>query len=112
MNTNRNNAKRNFRSKMSNSLRLVRNSHPVWRSMSSALSCPLVSIRGFPVPRMALLFLLCSQLELLAGQAGLTTEANVMVEITFHGQGHYTDPFNQVKLDIVFTDPHGEYLRV
>jgi len=41
-----------------------------------------------------------------------TFEANVMGELTFHAQRTYTDPFNQVSLDAVFTDPSGRELRV
>ena len=40
------------------------------------------------------------------------TEANVMVELTFAAERSYTDPFNQVVLDVVFIDPSGRELRV
>jgi hypothetical protein len=41
-----------------------------------------------------------------------TTEANVMVEVTLTAQRQYADPFNQVVLDAIFTDPSGGHLRV
>jgi hypothetical protein len=40
------------------------------------------------------------------------TQANVMVELTFTTTRNYPDPFNQVTLDAVFTDPKGHELRV
>ena len=40
------------------------------------------------------------------------TEANVMVELTFKGARSHADPFNDVDLDAVFTDPSGRELRV
>jgi len=42
----------------------------------------------------------------------LTTEANLMVEMTFTAKQTYTDPFNQVTLDAVFRDPQGRQVRV
>ena len=47
-----------------------------------------------------------------AQSAALRTEANVMVEVTFQAQRPYADPFNEVKLDAVFTDPRGQDRRV
>ena len=35
------------------------------------------------------------------------TEANVVVEIPFRGEKAYTNPFQEVTLDVVFTDPGG-----
>lgn len=35
-----------------------------------------------------------------------------MVEIAFHAEHNYTDPFNQVTLDAIFTDPQGRESRV
>ena len=40
------------------------------------------------------------------------TEANVMVEIPFDARQMHTDPFNEVRLDVVFIDPSGRELRV
>ncbi|HZM02184.1 MAG TPA: DUF4038 domain-containing protein, partial [Candidatus Saccharimonadales bacterium] len=40
------------------------------------------------------------------------TQANVMVEMTLTAKNHYTDPFNQVLLDVVFIDLAGHELRV
>jgi Protein of unknown function (DUF4038)/Domain of unknown function (DUF5060) len=42
----------------------------------------------------------------------LKTAANVMAELTLAATGTYGDPFNQVTLDVVFTDPRGSELRV
>jgi hypothetical protein len=42
----------------------------------------------------------------------LRTEANVMTEITFTARRAYTDPFNQVTLDVLVNDPQGRELRV
>jgi hypothetical protein len=40
------------------------------------------------------------------------TEANVPVELTFTARDAYVDPFNQVTLDVLFTDPAGTVRRV
>ncbi|MBX3256882.1 MAG: DUF4038 domain-containing protein [Chitinophagaceae bacterium] len=40
------------------------------------------------------------------------TETNKMVEISFTASSAYTDPFNEVELDAVFTDPSGKQLKV
>ena len=42
----------------------------------------------------------------------LKSEANVMAEVTFTARRAYPDPFNQVTLDAVFTDPTGRKLVV
>ena len=42
----------------------------------------------------------------------LTTHANVMAEVSLLSSRTYSDPFNQVTLDVIFTDPHGAKLRV
>jgi hypothetical protein len=39
-------------------------------------------------------------------------EANVMLELSFTAQQPHDDPFNNVTLDAVFTDPNGKTLRV
>jgi hypothetical protein len=41
-----------------------------------------------------------------------TTEQNVAVELTLTSKGIYVDPFNQVTLNVVFSDPKGAELRV
>lgn len=40
------------------------------------------------------------------------TETNKLVEITFRAAASYSDPFNEVELDAVFTDPSGKQLKV
>ena len=47
-----------------------------------------------------------------AKEQGLRTEANVMVELTFTATCAYTDPFNEVTLDVTFMGPKGSELRV
>ena len=41
----------------------------------------------------------------------LRTEANVMIELTFRASQAYADPFNQVTLDVIVSDPRGRELR-
>jgi hypothetical protein len=41
----------------------------------------------------------------------LRTEANVMIELTFSASRSYPDPFNQVTLDLIVSDPRGRELR-
>ena len=41
-----------------------------------------------------------------------TVEANRMTEVSFESAKTYTDPFNEVTLDAVFTTPDGKTLRV
>jgi hypothetical protein len=48
----------------------------------------------------------------LAKEAKLTTPVNVMVEMTLVSSRTYSDPFNQVTVEVVFTDPQGANLRV
>ena len=40
------------------------------------------------------------------------TEANVMIELPFAAGETYKDPFTEVTLDVIFTDPNGKELRV
>jgi len=40
------------------------------------------------------------------------TAQNVAMEITFHSRLHHTDPFNEITLDVVFTDPEEKQWRV
>ncbi|MES1159876.1 MAG: DUF5060 domain-containing protein, partial [Bacteroidota bacterium] len=42
----------------------------------------------------------------------LTIPANRMVELTFTSTRNYSDPFNQVTLDVLFTDPKGHEFLV
>jgi hypothetical protein len=51
-------------------------------------------------------------LTALAGGLSLRTEANVMVEVNLTSARGYSDPFNQVNLDVVFKDPTGHEFRV
>ena len=44
--------------------------------------------------------------------AALKSEANVMVELTLTATGVHPDPFNEVKLDVIFNEPQGGELRV
>jgi hypothetical protein len=48
----------------------------------------------------------------IGNDVALKTEANKMVEITLTSTRTYADPFNEVTLDAVFTDPKGRELRV
>jgi hypothetical protein len=65
-------------------------------------------------PEWLLVLLLWSGATLLAGtgEPSLTTDANVMVEVAFASGRTYADPFNQVTLDVIFTEPQGAELRV
>lgn len=62
----------------------------------------------------ALVLLLSVQLPLqaMAQDTILKTQANMLVELTFTATRSYPDPFNQVTLDALFTDPKGHELRV
>lgn len=51
-------------------------------------------------------------LQAMEQDAILKTEANRMVEFTLTATHDYKDPFNQVTLDAIFTDPTGRELRV
>jgi hypothetical protein len=42
----------------------------------------------------------------------LSTEANVMVELTLKSAVNHPDPFNDITLDAIVTDPNGRELRV
>ncbi len=60
--------------------------------------------------------LLCLWISVLlsAGRAGqlLSSDTNVMVELTFTATREYVDPFNEVTLNVDFTEPGGHELRV
>ena len=64
--------------------------------------------------RLFLLILLLPQLAItvFARELSLQTQANVMVEMTLTSARTYSDPFNQVVLDVIFTDPTGHESRV
>src|SRR5271168_698920 len=47
-----------------------------------------------------------------AEDAVMRTQANVMAELSLRAGNSYSDPFNDVKLDVIFTDPRGRELRV
>jgi hypothetical protein len=47
-----------------------------------------------------------------AGSQRIGTQANVPVEISFTAEGSYDDPFRDVSLDVVLTQPDGTLLRV
>ena len=46
------------------------------------------------------------------GEQSLATQANVMAELAFEASQNHDDHFNTVTLDVVFTDPKGQELRV
>jgi hypothetical protein len=62
----------------------------------------------------SLSFVLCVGLSFVTvgAQPTAQTSANVMAELTFKSARAYRDPFNDVTLDAVFTDPGGKELRV
>src|SRR5262245_40811079 len=68
---------------------------------------------GFWKQQVIVLFLSVS-FTLLASpkQQRQVTQQNVMVELSFSSTKMYSDPFNQVTLDVLFTDPKGAELRV
>jgi hypothetical protein len=47
-----------------------------------------------------------------AKEGALISQANVMVETALVSDRTYSDPFNQVTVDVIFTDPQGRELRV
>jgi hypothetical protein len=69
----------------------------------------------FVLMNTAVLFLLLSSgnsLQAMIKDTVLKTQANRMVELTFTATRNYPDPFNQITLDAVFTDPEGHVLKV
>src|SRR6266566_6044372 len=46
------------------------------------------------------------------GAAVYKTAANVMVEIALEAKDEHKDPFNELTLDAIFTDPAGKSVRV
>ena len=91
---------------------------PILNQMNLSNSEPLalrtVNRKVLYAVTIILLLLLPVRLPLLAAEKDqvLKTQANMMVELTFYSSGNYTDPFNQVTLDAIFTDPDGHELRV
>ena len=51
-------------------------------------------------------------LAAVAREPVLRSEANVVVELAFKASLAYSDPFNEVTLDVIFIDPRGRQLRV
>jgi hypothetical protein len=80
-------------------------------SESRTLRRCAASLWSLPSPHrvLALLFwwAMCS-----SQAANYATEANVMVEIPLEAKRSYTDPFNELNVDVVFTDPKGRELQV
>lgn len=60
----------------------------------------------------ALVFLVGMTQAARGEERGLQTEANVMVELTFESAVDHADPFNDLTLDVVFTDPKKKEFRV
>jgi hypothetical protein len=54
----------------------------------------------------------CVSLNSLAVENPSKGQSNVMIELSFAAQQPHDDPFNNVTLDAVFTDPAGKTLRV
>ena len=64
-------------------------------------------------PKLLGVFFLCIFcLRAAALEQSVKTHANVMVELAFVSSRVYGDPFNDVSLDVVFTDPANQQLRV
>jgi hypothetical protein len=59
---------------------------------------------------LAVLFLLTPSAK--ADGPSATTDANVMVELSFHSTRPHSDPFNQIDLDVLFTGKPGGQWRV
>ena len=49
--------------------------------------------------------------QVAGGEETRRTHANVMVEMALEAKGEQKDPFNEVTLDAIFTDPLGKQLR-
>jgi uncharacterized protein DUF4038/uncharacterized protein DUF5060 len=82
------------------------------RTLPSSMPQSLCSFRYHLKLFLGLLFAATISQAVQARDFSFTTEANVMVEVTFAAQIQYADPFNDVILDAVFTDPSGKKLRV
>ncbi|HEV8608317.1 MAG TPA: DUF4038 domain-containing protein [Tepidisphaeraceae bacterium] len=60
----------------------------------------------------ALMVLAALSIHAVAAGPARETQANVMTELTFRAAGPHKDPFNDVALDVIFTDPNGKEFRV
>ncbi|HEX5025068.1 MAG TPA: DUF4038 domain-containing protein [Agriterribacter sp.] len=60
----------------------------------------------------SILLLIAPPVFVLSKDIVIKTETNKMVEITLTATDNYADPFNEVELDAVFTDPTGKQLKV
>jgi len=71
-------------------------------------------LRSHPCTRLFFAFLIWAGVVLVAAakEQHLSTEANVMVELTLRANRSYADPFNDVSLDVQFIDPRGRELWV
>ena len=69
---------------------------------------------SFLIVGLLTLFLFSITIAATAGDnpPGISTEANKIAEITLTAKRKYADPFNQVMLDAVFTDPSGRTFKV
>lgn len=86
--------------------------------MFSQKSCRLQITTGLRLNK-AMLFhwrkfvvFVCLVLAAPPARAATHTDANVPVEITFTAKKPHADPFNDTMLDVVFTEPDGNKLRV
>jgi hypothetical protein len=60
----------------------------------------------------ALMVLAALSVHAVAAGPARETQANVMTELTFTAARSYKNPFNDVALDVIFTDPNGKEFRV
>ena len=68
--------------------------------------------RGCGFIALALAILVVSGISASAAEAPAQTEANVVLEVRFESTRPHPDPFNELTVDVVFTDPAGGRLRV
>lgn len=66
----------------------------------------------YAITALLVLSLSVQPLQAMVRDTVIKTQANRMVELTLTATRIYSDPFNQVTLDAVFTDPKGHELRV
>src|SRR5256885_16372059 len=72
----------------------------------------MVESRMTPTNRLVVLIAVLLWAAPPADSATLHTQANVPMEISFTAQRRHSDPFNQVALDVTFTDPSGALRKV
>lgn len=65
-----------------------------------------------PLPRLIAILCALPLAAMTSAAETPTVEANRVVEITFTARNKHDDPFNTVELDVTFTDPDGQTLRV